>query len=336
MIKEAISKLVNGEQINAEETLQVANEIMEGIATPAQIAAFITALRLQGETVDNIVSFAKVMREKMVRVNCNDDVILDTCGTGGDALGTFNISTVSAFIAASAGIKVAKHGNRSVSSKCGCADILEIIGANINTSKEVAEKCLREIGICFLFAPLYHPAMKYAIGPRREIGIRTIFNILGPLCNPARANHQLLGVFDDKLAEMMIQVLKDLGTKRALVVHGSDGLDEISTTTTTTISELKDGEIETYFIEPHNFDIKLAEIKDLIGGDAKHNAEILYSVLMNERSPIAEACFLNAGAAIYVAGKSDSIADGVKIARELIASGKVLKKLEAFKEMTNA
>lgn len=334
MIREAISKLVGGEEISGDETLQVANEIMNGEATPAQIAAFITSLRIQGEKVHNITSFAKVMREKMVRIECDDDIILDTCGTGGDELGTFNISTASALVAAGAGIKVAKHGNKSVSSRCGSADVFEALGVNIKVSKEVSEKCLNEVGICFLFAPLYHPAMKHAIGPRREIGIRTIFNILGPLCNPALANYQLMGVFSEKLTETLAEVLRDLGTVRALVVSGSDGLDELSTTTTTSIAELNEGKIDTYFIDPTQFGIKLASLENLIGGDAQRNAQIILSILHGETSAFADAVVLNAAGAIYVTGKAASIADGVEVARDVISSGAALETLNAFKQAT--
>lgn len=335
MIREAIAKLASGHQIDENETLQVANEIMEGAATPSQIASFITALRIRGEQIHNITAFAKVMREKMTKVECCDSVVLDTCGTGGDEMGTFNISTATALISAGAGIKVAKHGNKSVSSKCGSADVFEALGVNIKASRDVSEKCLNEIGICFLFAPLYHPAMKFAIEPRREIGIRTIFNILGPLSNPAKANCQLLGVFKEELTDTLAAVLRDLGSKHALVVHGADGLDELSTTTTTKVTELKDGVLESYTIDPLQFGIAKSSLQDLAGGDAQHNAQMLLNVLKGAKGPTTYAVLLNAGAAIYIGGKAASILEGIDVARAVIYSGAALEKLNALVKCTN-
>ncbi len=253
MIKEAISKVVDGENLTEEEAIATMNEIMSGEATPAQIASFITALRLKGETIEEITGCARVMREKATRISTNHPLVVDTCGTGGDGAHTFNISTTAAFVVAGAGVPVAKHGNRSVSSSCGSADVLKALGVNIEVEPDVVSNCINEIGIGFLFAPLLHGAMKYAIGPRREIGIRTIFNILGPLTNPASAQAQVLGVYDGSLTEPLAQVLNNLGSTRVFVVHGEDGLDEITTTTNTRISELADGVVRTYTLSPTEF-----------------------------------------------------------------------------------
>ncbi|MCX5853957.1 MAG: anthranilate phosphoribosyltransferase, partial [Deltaproteobacteria bacterium] len=253
MIKEAINKIVDLHNLQESEMMNVMDEVMEGRATPTQIASFITALRMKGETVDEVTGAARIMRKKATRIDARSSIIVDTCGTGGDRKNTFNISTTSAFVVAAAGITVAKHGNRAVSSGCGSADVLEALGVNISASPDIVEECVQQIGIGFLFAPKLHGAMKYAIGPRREIGIRTIFNILGPLTNPAGATSQLIGVYDPKLTEMFAYVLKNLGTRRAFVVHGSDGLDEATVTGETRVSELKDGLVTTYNINPMDY-----------------------------------------------------------------------------------
>ena len=295
MIKEIISKVIVGDDLMADEAYEVMNEIMEGRATEAQIAAFITALRLKGETVDEITGFTRVMREKATRIEHQTPDVVDTCGTGGDGTHTFNISTAAAIVAAAAGATVAKHGNRSVSSSCGSADVLKELGVNIELEKEKVEQCLDEVGIGFLFAPLLHKAMKYAIGPRREIGIRTVFNILGPLTNPAGAKAQLLGVYDAALTETMAAVLKNLGSKHVFVVHGDDGLDEISTTSSTKVSELKDGTIKNYKIQPEDFDIPSADMESLRGGDPAANAQIIESIFDGAPGPQRDIVVLNAG-----------------------------------------
>ncbi|MFH0924808.1 MAG: anthranilate phosphoribosyltransferase [bacterium] len=341
MIKEAIAKVVESKDLSETEAIGVMNEIMEGAATPAQIASFITALRIKGETVEEISGCARVMRQKATpivvgdnlanldgdKISLDREIILDTCGTGGDKTNSFNISTSTAFVVAAAGVKVAKHGNRSVSSKCGSADVLQALGVNIETSPSKVEVCIEEIGIGFLYAPLLHTAMKHAIGPRKEIGIRTIFNILGPLTNPARANAQVLGVYDPKLTECLAQVLKKLGTKRAMVVHGEGGLDELSTLGATKISELKDGKIETYKVTPEDVGLPRASLQDIKGGDAQENANIILSILKGEKGARRDIVLLNASAAITVAGISCDLKAGISIAEEAIDSGKALEKL---------
>ena len=338
MIRDAIRKLADGEnQLTEEESRNVAEEIMSGEASQAQIASFITALRLCGEKVGNVVGFVKVMREKATPVRVPEGVpILDTCGTGGDGAGTFNISTVSALVCAAAGVKVAKHGNRGVSSACGSADVLEALGVKIDASPEVSARCLDELNFCFLFAPVYHKAMKYAVAPRREIGIRTIFNLIGPLSNPAGATCQVIGVFDPELCALFAETLKDLGTRRALVVHGSAGLDEISLVSASTITELgAGGAIHTYGVDPSDFDMDTCEMNDLMGGDAEQNAEIINDIFAGEKGPRTNASLLNAGAGLYVAGKCDSILEGIHLARKTIESGAPAKLLEKLKQATN-
>ncbi len=266
MIKEAIEKAVNKIDLREAEMMAAMEEIMEGKATPAQIGSLITALRMKGETVEEVTGAARIMRQKATHVNACATTIVDTCGTGGDRLNTFNISTTAAFVVAAAGFTVAKHGNRAVSSACGSADVLEALGVNVSASQEIVEECIQETGIGFLFAPKLHGAMKYASGPRREIGIRTIFNMLGPLTNPASATAQLLGVYDPKLTEMFAGVLKNMGTKKAFVVHGSDGLDEVTVSGETRVAELKDGIIRTYNINPMNYFGKTYPLEAIRGG----------------------------------------------------------------------
>lgn len=334
MIKEAISKVVDGENLTEEEAIATMNEIMSGEATPAQIASFITALRLKGETIEEITGCARVMREKATRISTNHPLVVDTCGTGGDGAHTFNISTTAAFVVAGAGVPVAKHGNRSVSSSCGSADVLKALGVNIEVEPDVVSNCINEIGIGFLFAPLLHGAMKYAIGPRREIGIRTIFNILGPLTNPASAQAQVLGVYDGSLTEPLAQVLNNLGSTRVFVVHGEDGLDEITTTTNTRISELADGVVRNYTLNPTEFGIPYAKAEDLAGGTPEDNAAIMLNVLQGEPGPRRNIVLLNSAAGIVAGGKANNIDEGIRIAAAVIDSGKALEKLEALKEMT--
>jgi anthranilate phosphoribosyltransferase len=335
MIKEAIKKVVQKEDLRETEMMEVMNEIMEGRATPAQIGAFITALRIKGETVDEVTGAARIMRKKATRIDAQSSVVVDTCGTGGDGRNTFNISTTAAFVVAAAGITVAKHGNRAVSSGCGSADVLEALGVNIDAQPEIVEECIHEIGIGFLFAPKLHGAMKHAIGPRREIGIRTIFNMLGPLTNPAGATSQLIGVYDPGLTEMFAGVLKNLGARRAFVVHGSDGLDEATITGETRVSELKDGLVSTYNIDPVELFGETYRGEELLGGDASENAQILKDVLFGEDGARRRIVVLNAALAIVAGGKAETLAEGVRIAAECIDSGAALKKLRALIELSH-
>ncbi len=328
MIKDAINKVVNNESLSREESTSAMNEIMSGEATPAQIASFITALRMKGETIDEITGCAKVMREKVTVIKTNSGDVVDTCGTGGDGSHTFNISTISALVAAGAGVCIAKHGNRAVSSDCGSADVLKALGVNIEADADKVAKCVDEVGIGFLFASLLHPAMKHAITPRREIGIRTLFNILGPLTNPAGAKYQVLGVYDAKLTEPLAHVLKNLGSKHVFVVHGADGLDEITITDKTIISELKNGEVRSYVIDPEDFGIPRADKSELIGGNIDENARIALDILQGEKSAKRNIVLLNAGTAIVVGGKASDLEEGIRLAEESIDSGKALQKLE--------
>ena len=330
MIKEAIAKVVEGKHLTRDEAVATMNSIMDGTATPAQIGCFITAMRMKGETVDEITGFTAVMREKATPVFCKTPGIVDTCGTGGDGLHTFNISTASAFVAAGAGATVAKHGNRSVSSSCGSADVLKALGVNIEADVPVVEKCLDEVGIGFLFAPLLHKAMKFAIGPRRELGIRTFFNILGPMTNPAGAKSQLMGVYDGNLTEVIASVLMNLGSERVFVVHGEDGEDEISITTPTRISELRNGKVTSTTVTPEDFGMKRANMQDIKGGGAEENAKILRAILDGEKGPKRDAVILNAGAVIAAAGLAEDMKAGVVLAAQSIDSGKAKQKLDAL------
>jgi len=336
MIREALDKVVRNIDLPEGEMMAVMEEVMEGKATPAQIGSFMTALRMKGETVEEVTGAARIMRRKAARVNACATTIVDTCGTGGDRLGTFNISTATAFVAAAAGIVVAKHGNRAVSSGCGSADVLEALGVNISVDQEIVEECLQQIGIGFLFAPKLHGAMKYAIGPRREIGIRTIFNMLGPLTNPAGATAQLLGVYDAKLTEMFAGVLKNMGTKRAFVVHGADGLDEVTITGETRVAELKDGLIRTYNISPKDFIGTIHPLEAIRGGDPETNARILMDVLSGKPGACRDVVLLNAALAIAAGEKAADIREGVKIAADCIDSGRAAKKLHALIERTHS
>lgn len=332
-IKEAIKKAINKEGIDQENAYKVALSIMSGEATDAQIGAFITALRMKGETVDEITGFVKAMRDKVTRIKAQDKCLIDTCGTGGDGAGTFNISTISAFVAAGAGCRVAKHGNRSVSSKCGSADLLKELGINIENPPKKVEKCIEEAGVGFLFAPLLHPAMKYAIGPRREMGVRTIFNILGPLTNPASAKRQLLGVYAKELTTPIANVLANLDSIHCMIVHGEDGLDEITTTGKTFVTELKNGKITEYTISPEDFGMIKRNPEDLKGGNPEINAKIALNLLEGGTGGKREITIMNSGAAIYVAGKAKSLAEGIEKAKESIDSGEALKKLKKLREM---
>jgi anthranilate phosphoribosyltransferase len=334
-IREAIQRVIELEDLNEEEAYSTANEIMEGKSTDAQIAALLVGLRLKGETIGEITGFVRSMREKVTKIPCDQENVVDTCGTGGDQSGTFNISTISAFVAAGADCAVAKHGNKSVSSQCGSADILTQLGVKIDISPELMGKCIAENNIGFLFAPLLHKAMKYAIGPRRELGVRTIFNILGPLTNPANAKRQLLGVFDKNLIEPLAQVLKKLGSDHVLVVHGEDGLDEISITGVTHVCELQDGEISNYQVEPENFGLQRAELEQIKGGNPEKNAKIALDILNGATGPTRDVVLMNSGAVIYVGGKAESIGKGIELAAQSIDSKKALEKLETLKKITN-
>ncbi|OIN97801.1 anthranilate phosphoribosyltransferase [Candidatus Desantisbacteria bacterium CG1_02_38_46] len=340
MIKEAIAKVVKKENLTEEEAIGTMREIMEGTATPAQIASFITALRMKGETVEEITGCAKVMREKATRINIDREIIVDTCGTGGDETHTFNISTAAAFVVAGAGLIVAKHGNRSVSSQCGSADVLMTLGVNLDVPAEKVKQCIEKIGIGFLYAPLFHSAMKFALGPRREIGIRTIFNILGPLTNPAGANVQVLGVYNPDLTQPIAMVLKNLGSKSAFVVYGEGSphhgeshvatraTDEISITGRTKISQLKDGNINTYYIQPEDFGLKRAKLEDIKGGDAKKNAQIIIDLFTGMTGPKQDVVLMNSAAIFVAAEKAKTFEEGIEIGKNSIKSGSALEKLE--------
>ncbi len=334
MIKEAIAKLVEGVDLATDEAEDVMREIMEGKASPSQISAYITALRMKGETVSEITGSVRVMREKATHVRVDDPLVVDTCGTGGDHLNTFNISTTVAFVVAGGDITVAKHGNRSVSSACGSADVLKALGVDIDISPERVGDCINEIGIGFLFAPLFHGAMKHAVLPRQEIGIRTIFNILGPLTNPAGASIQVLGVFSSKLTDLMAQVLVKLGSKHCFIVHGMDGLDEITISGKSRISEGKSGRVTTYFIEPGDFQLKDGNLKTLIGGNAVANAAILQSVLRGEKGAKRHVVLMNAAPAFVATGKAKNLQEGFSLAEESIDSGMAMMKLEQLCKMT--
>jgi anthranilate phosphoribosyltransferase len=334
MIKETISKLIEKRDLTEEEAMGAMEEVMTGSATEAQIAAFLTALRAKGETEEEIYACAKVMREKARRIKVQKNAV-DVCGTGGDCSDSFNISTTAAFVVAGAGIPVAKHGNRGVSSKCGSADLLQELGVNIEMEPKDVERCIREVGIGFMFAPKFHGAMKYAIKPRREMGVRTVFNVLGPLTNPAGVEYQLMGVYDARLTEKLAKVLGMLGSKRALVVHGSGGLDELSTVRgRNVVSELKDGKVRTYALKAaEEFGFAGVSVDDIKGGDTRRNAELTLGVLKGSAdSKYADIVLLNAGAAIYAAERAESVAEGVGLARKSLESGDALSKLTELVE----
>ncbi len=353
MLKELIRKVVEGHDLTQGEMIDAMESIMGGEATPAQMAAFLTALRLKGETVDEITGAARVMREHATpirveprpapvvaidrdEINVDYETILDTCGTGGDDTNTFNISTTTAFVVAAAGVRVAKHGNRAVSSRCGSADVLEALGVNLDVTPERVEACIREIGIGFLYAPLLHSAMRHVAPVRREIGIRTIFNVLGPLTNPAGASRQVLGVYRRDLTGKLARVLQRLGSERAFVVHGHDGLDEITITGPTYVAELRNGAVEEYEIHPGEFGLPTAPPESIHGGNAEENARIVRAVLEGERGPRRDVVLLNAAAALLVAGATKDMMWGLRMAEEAIDSGRALEKLERLVEMTNA
>lgn len=335
-MKTMLQKLLKHEDLVESEVMEAMNSIMDGSATQAQIAGFLTALRFKGETVEEITGCARVMREKSERIHPEVEYCIDTCGTGGDGANTFNISTAASFIAAAGGVNVAKHGNRAMSSRSGSADVLEALGVNIMLTPEQVKSCIEQVGIGFMFAQSFHKSMKYAAGARKELGIKTVFNILGPLTNPADAKGQVLGVFDEKLTEVMASVLQNLGSERALVVHGMDGLDELTTAANTKVSELKDGKLSTYFLNAGNFGLAGASGRELVGGDAAVNAEIVRSVFSREKGARRDIVLLNAAAALYVGKQAEDLAEGVSLAADIIDTGKAAKKLDELIELTRS
>ncbi len=334
MLQASLAKIIQGIDLTENEMIETTAAIMEGQATPAQIGGFLTGLRLKGETVPEITGAAKVMRNKALKVNFTAPVIIDTCGTGGDSANTFNISTTVAFVVAAAGIPVAKHGNRAVSSRCGSADLLEALGVKVDLAPDQVTECLKTTGMGFLFAPVFHLAMKHAIGPRRELGFRTIFNLLGPLTNPANANCQLIGVYQPELTEVIAQVLAKLGVDRAMVVHGGGGLDELSLAGANQVSLLRDGQVNTYRFAAADYGLEAAPNETLRGEDPQRNAFITEAILKgNEQGPKLTVVLLNAGAALMVAGKAADLAEGIALARTIIQSGLAYQKLEQLRKV---
>lgn len=334
MIQEAIYKLINKENLSLEVTKSVMDEIMSGEASNAQIASFITAMRMKGESIDEITACAMIMRKHGKKLQHEGDV-LEIVGTGGDEANTFNISTITSLVLSAAGIPVAKHGNRSVSSKCGSADVLEALGVKIDIPVEKSEKLLKEIGICFMFANLYHSSMKYAAPVRKELGVRTIFNILGPLSSPAAANLQLLGVYDENLVEPLARVLANLGVKRAMVVHGHDGLDEVSLSTSSTVCEVNNGQLNSFFLDPHQFGFEYCKPEDLVGGNPAENAEIARKILSGEKGPKRDIVLLNSAVCLYMNYDNLTLRDCVKMAADIIDSGKAMEQLNKFIQLSN-
>jgi len=336
MLKDAIQKLIEKENLSTEEATSAMNEIMEGQATSAQIGAFLISMRMKGETIEEITGCARVMREKATRLNPKTRPLIDTCGTGGDASNTFNISTTAAFVVAGAGVAVAKHGNRGMSSECGSADVLHQLGVKIETEPVAVERCIDEVGLGFMFAPLYHGAMKHVVGPRREIGVRTIFNILGPLANPAFAEAQVLGVYDHKLVEPLAHVLKNLGSHHAFVVSGIDGLDEVTTTSSSLIAEATGDKVKVFEFDPAEVGIARAQREDLVGGDAARNGKIVKAILKGEKGPCRDIVVLNAAFAMMAADRAKTVAEGIEIAAHSIDSGAALHRLLRLREVSSA
>ncbi|WP_366923660.1 anthranilate phosphoribosyltransferase [Metallumcola ferriviriculae] len=328
-MQRTINKLVDGQHLDKEEAQEAMSLIMTNRVTPVQVAAFITALRMKGETAAEITGCALAMRDAAIAISAKSPVVLDTCGTGGDRLGTFNISTAAAFVVAGAGVTVAKHGNRSVSSKCGSADVLEALGVRVDLIPKQVEKCLAEVGIGFFFAPTFHHAMKFAAGPRRELGFRSIFNLLGPLTNPAAAGYQVVGVYRRDVAPILAQVLLNMGSQRAMVVHGEDGMDELTLTGATYISETHDGDIINYQVTPEMFGLTRCLPEEVSGGTAKDNAIIIRQIFSGEGNLARrQIVLLNAAAALYVCGKAKDLHDGIRLAAEVIEGGKALAVLD--------
>ena len=341
IITEAVRALVERRDLTRIEAAGAMEAIMSGAATNAQIAAFLTALRMKGETVEELIGFAQVMRQKVVKVRhragdivgstgTEREMLIDTCGTGGDASGTFNVSTATAFVVAGAGLRVAKHGNRSVSSLCGSADVVETLGVDLELTPAQVGRCIDEVGIGFLYAPLLHTAMKHVMAARREMGVRTVFNMLGPLTNPAGANAQVVGVYAASLTEPLARVLAELGTHRAFVVHGADGLDEITNTGESQVSEVREGVVRTSQVRPEDFGMPRAAIRDLQGGDREENARIIRAVLGGEPGPRRDIVLMNAGAALVAGNKAQDLKDGVAVAAAAIGSGAAARKLESL------
>jgi len=326
----AISAVIDHRDLTAAEMQAVMHRIMSGEATPAQIGGFLVGLRMKGETVEEIAAAAAVMRELATKVSVSGSHLVDTCGTGGDGVKTFNISTASAFVVAGAGGKVAKHGNRSISSKSGSADVLEAAGVNLELSPDQVAQCINDVGVGFIFAPKHHNAMKYAIGPRREMGVRTIFNVLGPLTNPAGAPSQVVGVFSNKWVEPLAKVLARLGSHHVMVVHAEDGMDEISIAASTFVAEVKQGKLQTYMVTPEQFGVSRGDVSQLVVEDAAQSLLLMRQVFDNTPGPARDIVSLNAGAAIYVAGLSNTLEAGVKLAQETIASGTAREKFDAL------
>ncbi|WP_138492953.1 anthranilate phosphoribosyltransferase [Paenibacillus pinistramenti] len=335
-IQAGLSKVVGAEHLTRTEANEIMNAIMEGQATSAQIGGLLAALRFKGETVEEITGFAEAMRSKAAGVGARNSQLLDTCGTGGSGIQKFNISTAAAVIASSSSVRIAKHGNRSASSRAGSADVLEALGVNIHLTGEQANRCLEELGLCFLFAQVYHPSMKHAAAPRKELGMRTVFNLLGPLTNPAGADRQLLGIYDTKMTETIAKVLRELGSARALVVSSREGLDEISLSAPTRISELKNGEVKTYEIEAADLGLSRCALEDIFGGDAAKNAQMIREILQGRKGPARDIVLANAGACIYLSGLADSIKEGVVIAADAVDSGKAADQLQKLIETTGA
>lgn len=335
-MQQAINQVLARHDLNSEEMTGVMHTIMSGGATDSQIGGFLIGLRMKGETVTEIAAAASVMRELAAKVDATSDFLVDTCGTGGDASGTFNISTASAFVTAAAGVEVAKHGNRSISSKSGSADVLEAAGVRLDLTPDQVAECIADVGVGFMYAPAHHGAMRYAIGPRKEMGARTIFNVLGPLTNPAGAPNQVLGVFSDELLEPLANVLQRLGSRHVLVVHARDGLDEISIGDKTEIAELKDGHVRRFSIQPEEFGIKRTPISEIKAADAKESLAIIRSVLEDHPGPARDIVQLNAGAAIYAAGIAETLADGIERADEAIASGEARNRLDKLVILTQS
>lgn len=336
MIKEATDRLIRGDNLTRQEMETVMDEIMTGQSLPTQIASFLTALRMKGETIEEITGAAIVMRKHVERIKLpTARIVFDCCGTGGDRAGTINVSTVASFVIAGSGVSLAKHGNRSVSSRCGSADLMEALGVNINITAPLMQRCLEEAGIAFLYAPLLHPAMKYATPVRREIGIRTVFNILGPLTNPAFATHQLLGVYEAGLVEPIAHVLANLGLRHILVVHGQDGLDEVSISAPTDVCEYKGGSFKKYRISPEDFGIARVDSQFLKGGDVEYNKKITLEILKGKKGPYRDIVVFNAGCGLYAADRVKDIGEGILLANKSIDSGKALEKLELLRKLTN-
>lgn len=336
-MKEILSKLVDGNNLTKEEAMHAQELILTGQATPAQIACFLTALRIKGETLDELTGLATVLRDKAQTISPKLDNYVDFVGTGGDCTYSFNISTTSAFVVAAAGLPVAKHGNRSISSKSGSGDVLEALGVNISTDPKIVEECVENVGIGFMFAPHFNPAMKY-VGPvRSELGIRTVFNTLGPLSNPSRAKAMVVGVYSPKLTEIMAGAMMNLGVERGFVVSGHDNMDEFTLTGSSTVSEIKDGKVTTYEVTPEQFGLSCCKLEDLQGGDGAVNAQITKNILSGkEQGPKRDIILLNAGAALYIGGKADSIKDGIALAAQTTDSGKGLEVIENLVKLTNA